>query len=129
MTLFGHTCPHCGQDMPEQAATSFDAFWRDCPHKIGKVQAQKAWAKLTTANQDAAQGAVRRFYAWFRDKYPTASPLHPSTYLNNKRWLDLEPERQVNRDLIIQHHQQALNSPVPAVAEAARKALIEMGAA
>ena len=114
--------------MPEQRKTSFDAFWHDCPHKIGKEPARKAWQKLSAGNQEAAHKAVKRFYEWFSKTYPTASPLHPSTYLNNKRWLDLEPEKSDNNQQVIEMHRAALNSKIPAVSEASRRALIQMGA-
>lgn len=86
--LFGCNCPHCGQPIVEKQTTGFDEFWADVPHKIGKDQASKAWKKLS--GQDRAQAAklVKPFYAWFAKAYPTASLLHPSTYLNNKRWQD-----------------------------------------
>lgn len=86
--LFGCTCPHCGQPMPEQQSTPFDAFWSDVPHKIGKEQARKAWKRLSAPDRQQARKNVKAFYAWFAKTFPTAAPLHPSTYLNNKRWQD-----------------------------------------
>jgi hypothetical protein len=74
--------------MPEQQSTPFDAFWSDVPHKIGKEQARKAWKRLSPPDRQEAQKHVKAFYAWFFKTFPTASPLHPSTYLNNKRWQD-----------------------------------------
>jgi len=86
--LFGCNCPHCGQPIVEKQTTGFDEFWADVPHKIGKEQSRKAWNKLTTADMQEAHRHVKAFYAWFAKTFPTASPLHPSTYLNNKRWQD-----------------------------------------
>jgi hypothetical protein len=86
--LFNCTCPHCGQPMPDQAETSFDAFWSDVPHKIAKSAAQKRWARMSSADRKAAHDGVRGFYAWFKREYPTASPIHPATYLSNRRWED-----------------------------------------
>lgn len=86
--LFGNNCPHCGQPIPEAEEQSFTAFWADTPHKIGKEQARKAWNKLTTPEKHQAHKNVKAFYGWFKSAYPTASALHPSTYLNGKRWQD-----------------------------------------
>lgn len=86
--LFSCTCPHCGQPMPDQTETSFTAFWADVPHKLAKAEAQKRWAKLSAADRKAAHDGVKAFYAWFAREYPTASPLHPATYLSKRRWED-----------------------------------------
>ena len=88
--LFEDHCPCCGQAIPEKAlqASPFDVFWADVPHKIGKQSAMKAWRKLSTQDRKAAHDGVKRFYAWFASTYPTASPLHPSSYLTGKRWQD-----------------------------------------
>ena len=87
--LFQCTCPTCGQPMPEaDNETTFDRFWRDVPHKIGKEPARKAWGKLTSADRAEAHKGVKLFYSWFERTYKDASPLHPATYLNGKRWQD-----------------------------------------
>lgn len=72
-----------------KAPIGFDDFWSLVPHKIGKHNANKAWLKLNSADRALAQEHVTAFYAWFKATYPTASPLHPSTYLNGKRWHDV----------------------------------------
>lgn len=87
--LFQCTCPHCGQlmqDIPQGGR--FQEFWNDCPVKLGKQQSQKAWKKLTTAQKEAARKNVKAWYWWFAKQYPKASSLHPSTYLNQRRWED-----------------------------------------
>ncbi len=90
--LFSCTCPHCGQpmpdQMPDQTETSFAAFWADVPHKIAKAAAQRRWARMTGADRKAAHDGVKGFYAWFKKEYPSASPIHPATYLSNRRWED-----------------------------------------
>jgi len=86
--LFPDTCPHCGQAMPSAEPADFDAFWEMVPHKIGKDPAKKAWRKLTATERKSAADGVQRFYRWFAKAYPSASALHPATYLNNRRWLD-----------------------------------------
>lgn len=98
------TCPCCGQQMPEQQAsvseTTFPAFWGLVPHKIGKAAAEKAWRKLSQQSRIKAQEGVQGWYAWFSKTYPTASPLHPSTYLNQRRWEDevWNPQKVKDKD-------------------------------
>lgn len=88
--LFDQTCPCCGQKVPQgqMQSSAFDDFWRDVPRKIGKDAARKAWGKLPESDRNAAHDAVKSWYKWFEKTYPGASPLHPSTYLNNRRWQD-----------------------------------------
>ena len=93
--LFGDTCPCCGQPVQGQRDTPFENFWSQVPkkngarvYKVGIEQARKAWGKLSAGEQLLASDNVRAFYAWFDKTYPTASPLHPSTYLSQKRWQD-----------------------------------------
>lgn len=88
--LFEECCPQCKRPYQQQTPPDFDEFWQSVPKgcKADKEAALRAWRKLTTADKEAATGAVKRFYEWFSKTYPTASPLHPSTYLNRKRWQD-----------------------------------------
>jgi hypothetical protein len=68
--------------------STFPAFWADVPVKIGKAAAEKAWRKLSPADRTEAHSRVKAFYASWRKQHPDASPLHPSTYLNGRRWED-----------------------------------------
>jgi hypothetical protein len=86
--LFGDTCPCCGQTVTNAIPSPFDDFWQCVPHKIGKASAMKAWGKLSAAQRDAAKSNVVGWYAWFSKTYPTASPVHPATYMNGRRWED-----------------------------------------
>lgn len=85
--LFETCCPHCRRPY-DTIRTDFVAFWEIVPHKIGKESAGRAWQKLSWPERAEAQARVRVFYEWFKRTYPTASPLHPATYLNGKRWQD-----------------------------------------
>ena len=86
--LFNETsCPCCGRAY-ETAAPGFKAFWEKVPHKIAKANAEKAWKRMSNADRVEADKRVQSFYALFAKTYPTASPLHVATYLNNRRWED-----------------------------------------
>lgn len=87
--LFGETCPCCGQKMPDKTmqSSSFAAFWDTTNKRGSKPVAERAWAKLTTAEKQIAAAKVKLFQAWFAKEYPGASPMHVSTYLNGKHFL------------------------------------------
>lgn len=86
--LFQDTCPCCGRPVERKEAGRFEDFWNRVPAKIGKATALKAFNRLTPQDQVEAIAKCKPFYAWFKRTYPTASPVHPTTYLNQKRWLD-----------------------------------------
>lgn len=117
------TCPHCGQDMPESVTeTTFADFWAKVPHKINKASAEKAWRKMGKAHQQDAARYVVAFYEWFAKTYSGASPLHPATYLNNRRWQDEGVVKNDTSHTDIQAFlQSALNSKIPAVREHAQR--------
>jgi hypothetical protein len=82
------------RDLFEQTATfrnsAFANLWECLPTgaKSGKREAQKAFAKLRPAEQRAASEYVAAYYGWWRSANPQASWLHPSTYINQRRWED-----------------------------------------
>jgi len=93
--LFQNTCPCCGQPLPESATeTTFDAFWSKVQHKVNKAGAQKAWRKLTSAERQLATDRWPAFWSAWSKANPQASPIHPATYLNNRRWEDQAPAPQ-----------------------------------
>ena len=67
----------------------FAEFWAIWPVKVSKQRAKTAWRKLSVENRRAAYRAVRD--GWFerwRQSKPDANPIHPSTFINDKRWTD-----------------------------------------
>ena len=120
--LFENCCPRCKRPYAEQTAPGFADFWASVPYKIGKADAEKAWRKLGQADRASAAARVVGFYDWFTKTHPTASPLHPSTYLNGKRWMDehgttTREATQSERDGI----KQAMQSRIPSVREHAQR--------
>lgn len=70
------------------ARTSFSEFWAVWPNKTAKASAEKAWKRLGAGDRaDAIGNAAAWFRAW-RSKHQDASPIHPASYLNQKRWQD-----------------------------------------
>jgi len=77
-------------DLPE----GFEEFWSAYPRKASKPQAIKAWKKqkLTRKNlPDILAGLerVRGSDQWQRDNGQYIP--HPATWLNNRRWEDIDP--------------------------------------
>ena len=66
----------------------FEAFWQICPRKVGKGAARKAYAKaLAQVEPGELLNAMRRYAATRRGE-DEAFTVHPSTWLNQERWLD-----------------------------------------
>ena len=63
----------------------FMAFYNRYNHKKGKDQAFKAWKKLNKADKIEAFEKVEHYFSTIKEGI---SKVHPSTYLNNKRWTD-----------------------------------------
>lgn len=76
-------------DLGKPKSCSFDAFWEIWPNRVAKQAAKRAWSGLSEANRTAALEHLRG--GWFerwRASKPQASPIHPATFLNGKRWED-----------------------------------------
>lgn len=67
----------------------FDQFWAAYPRKVGKLDAMKAYAKArTVATAEEILAGVEQYK---RNKPEYADWCHPSTFLNQGRWMD-EPD-------------------------------------
>lgn len=75
---------------PTKARTGdFTAFWALYPRKVGKLAAQPAYKKaLRHATHDEIMEGVRRY---LNGKRSYADWAHPTTWLNQGRWMD-EPD-------------------------------------
>jgi uncharacterized protein YdaU (DUF1376 family) len=77
----------------------FDAFWAVWPNKSGKEPARKAWAKLTDDERRDAQSFAANWFARWRERYPTASPILPGSYLTQRRWTDEQTPDQTTQPI------------------------------
>ena len=70
-------------------AKDFETFWQHYPVKVGKLKAQQVWQK-TNPNLET----VLTTLAWQKTsrQWQAGFVPHPSTYLNQGRWLDERPE-------------------------------------
>ena len=72
----------------------FDLFWNTYPRKVGKGKAEEAWIKHKPNVDDVLKTLAwqKQSKQWFKNN-GTFIP-NPTTYINQKRWLD-EPTEEV----------------------------------
>lgn len=72
------------------AVVGFEEFWDECPRKVGKGAARKAYATATVKKKTAPATLkdAMRLYAATRAGEDEKFTVHPSTWLNAERWLD-----------------------------------------
>lgn len=76
----------------ELSAPTWDDFWLLYPRRIAKLDARKAWAKMTPAQQMAAIVACAAWRKVWAGKDLDYLP-YPATWLRGERWEDeLPPE-------------------------------------
>jgi hypothetical protein len=69
---------------------NFDAFWLLCPKRVAKLDAKKAWDRLSAEDQLAAMvGMVAWRRVWMARDLQYAP--YPATWLNGHRWEDELP--------------------------------------
>ena len=66
---------------------SFEAFWKAYDRKLKRMMSEKAWNKLTTSEKMNAIAGIRHYDGYLARKR-NMEKAHPSTYLNQKYWLD-----------------------------------------
>lgn len=70
-------------------APSFDDFWSAWPlAKVGKDAARKAFGRLSPQQRTSATAQAPGWCGAWHAANPRLNDIHPSTYLNNKRWED-----------------------------------------
>ena len=76
--------------------SGFEEFWKAYPKRIGKGAAEKAWdkAKINGSLQEVLAAVDRQSKSdqWQKDNGQFIP--NPATWINQKRWLDGEPNRQ-----------------------------------
>ncbi len=70
-------------------APSFDEFWSSWPlAKVAKDTARKAYGRLSPQQRIGATTRAAEWCASWRAANPRLNDIHPSSYLNQKRWED-----------------------------------------
>ena len=84
------------------ADDGFEQFWAIYPRKIGKGAARAAWKRAVKKTAQETLLTHATLYASLRNNQEHQYTAHPSTWLNQERWLDetMNPE-QPEPDIII----------------------------
>jgi len=69
---------------------TFDTFWNLYDKKEGRVKAEEKWNTLTDDDRQKIINTLPSFLSKIRDKQYQP---HPTTYLNQKRWMDFVEEK------------------------------------
>jgi len=77
------------KDTKKKDVVGFESFWKDYPVNSDKQRAEKAWMKLSAKDKQLAHKELNNFESNLPD-YQKPMQLHASTYLNNKRWEDIQ---------------------------------------
>lgn len=89
------------------SAPGFDAFWEVYPKRVGKLPAQKAWAKIPGIEGHVLE-VVQAVEAWKKTEQwmDVQFVPYPATFLNQRRWQDEIPapggtksERRISHNL------------------------------
>lgn len=103
---------------PSLESAEFKAFWELYPKKVAKVEAVKAWEKMTLFTEPALilQGLERwkQSEQWQEMRYIP----YPATFLNQRRWSDEVPSGKV-----VSKHEQSQRNTL----EAARRTMERHG--
>jgi len=76
-------------------AEDFTSFWDAYPRRIGKLAAQKAYAKVRRGgipHEELMDGIAQ----YIKTKPAYADWCHPTTWLNQGRWMDEAPKSNGN---------------------------------
>jgi hypothetical protein len=76
---------------PKGVDGGFERFWKAYPKRVGKIEAIKAWSKIESVQEKieiilAAVETQKNSSAWTKES--GAFIPHPSTWLNQGRWMD-----------------------------------------
>ena len=70
----------------------FDHWWKAYPRRVGKLAAQKAYAKARRSA--SAAELLEGVKAYIASKPAYADWCHPTTFLTQGRWMDEAPEER-----------------------------------
>jgi hypothetical protein len=76
------------ESTPADAEDRFADFWAAYPRRVGKLAAQKAWARAIKSQTPEVIIATVRQTTWPQDVQYIP---HPATWLNAGRWMDEAP--------------------------------------
>lgn len=84
-------------ELRQKLSQGFSAFWIRWPRKVGKLEAEQAWKKHVTPEDEAP---IHKALDWqipiFEAREPEYVP-HAKTWIRNRRWEDEPPKTTPNR--------------------------------
>src|SRR5687767_7919626 len=78
---------------------AFDQFWSAYPRKVGKLAAQREWAKLKPPIADVLAALAWQVPTWDDPQFI----CHPRTWLHQGRWMDEAPVQTFKEEWICPH--------------------------
>ena len=66
---------------------TFDDFYEAFGNKVGRLKAETVWNRMPKFDQVKAYMYITRYKTWLKTNSGVAQ-LHPTSYLNAKRWED-----------------------------------------
>lgn len=83
--------------MGRTKAPSFDDFWKAYPLHKGKIDAEKAWNRLSAGDKQKALAGIPRYREFIQQTGTNIK--YPQGWLNGRRWEDeMEPKAPVQGD-------------------------------
>lgn len=73
---------------------TFDKFWERWPDKKNKASAMGAWRSLRPVERAKAVARCQQWCKDWRKQHPDASHIHASTFLRQRRFLDMDENSQ-----------------------------------
>lgn len=108
------------RETPKENAPSFAEFWDRWPEKKARVSAEKAWARLPAEDRRVVIARCADWFRAWRRGNPQASPIHAATFLNQRRWQDMDETTSTqNPNAVAELWAKRLNDPTAYVPQAA----------
>jgi hypothetical protein len=74
---------------PQLSADNFGAFWQLYPRRVAKLDAQRAWARLTSQQRSECLARLPLHVDYWHGTETLRQFIpHPATFLNGRRWED-----------------------------------------
>jgi hypothetical protein len=108
------------KETPKENAPSFAEFWDRWPEKKARASAEKAWARLPAKDRRVVIARCADWFRAWRRGNPQASPIHAATFLNERRWQDMDETTSTqNPNAVAELWAKRLNDPTAHVPQTA----------
>lgn len=80
------------EKISEHPWATWETFWTLFPRRVAKREGEKAWARMSVADREAAITALPDWLRVWRARGDIQYVPYPATWLNGARWEDELPE-------------------------------------